>query len=129
MRATKRVLAIAAIAPLLLLGLARAGEAKKLEGDYVWSGSTNPVVAAFTPTAEGKWDVAFNFEIRGVAHEYRGTAEGSLTSGRLQGKVFDESKGRSFTFEGAWKDGTFRGTHAETTGGGNDPTGTIRLQL
>ena len=104
-----------------------APDTQTLTGEFVWSGggASGDLEAVFTSTGEGTWDVSFHFEFRGRPHVYRGTAEGSLSQGELQGKV--KNKGRTFLFSGTVKDGKFRGTHAETEGGREQETGTLTL--
>ncbi len=111
------------------LGTLVAEDSKTLTGEYVWSqrGGGGGLEAVFTPTGKNTWDVEFHFEFRSKPHTYTGTAEGALGSGMLAGKVFNESKKRTFTFEGEFKNGTFQGTHAETTGGSPIDTGTLTL--
>ena len=101
-----------------------------MTGEYYWDEGNNEGVlekVIFSPTGEGAWDVAFHFRFQGRKHVYRGTAEGSLTAGSLQGNVRNESEERSFTFSGAFKDGTFEGTHSEIRRGSPRPTGTMIL--
>lgn len=106
-----------------------AQEARTLTGEYVWSGggTGGDLEAVFTPAAEGTWDVEFRFEHRGKPHIYTGTAEGSVSEGPLRGTVLNENKKRTFTFEGEFKDGTFRGTHSEIEEGKEKSTGTMTL--
>ena len=100
-----------------------------LNGTYVWSqrGGGGDLEAVFTATGKNTWDVSFHFEFRDKPHTYTGTAEGSLGDGTLSGQVFNENKRRTFTFDGEFKNGTFEGTHAETTGGSPIDTGTLTL--
>ena len=111
------------------IGPAVAEESKTLNGKYVWSqrGGGGDLEAVFTPTGKNTWDVSFHFEFRDKPHTYSGTAEGALGQGTLSGKVFNEGQKRSFTFEGEFKNGTFEGTHAETTGSSKMSTGTLTL--
>ena len=107
-----------------------AGESRTLRGEYQWDqrDETGELEAVFTPTGEGAWDVEFHFEFRGKSHVYAGSAEGSLDEGDLSGKVFNEEKKRTFLFTGSFKDGTFRGTHAEIHGDDKQETGTLSLK-
>ena len=100
-----------------------------LRGEYNWNaGATGDLEAVFTPTGEATWDVAFHFKFRDEPHTYSGKAEGSLNGGKLKGEVQNESKQRTFTFEGKFnKKGKFSGSHAEITGGRNAETGTLSL--
>lgn len=106
-----------------------AAEERTLTGEYHWeeTGRSGELRSVFTSTGEGTWDVVFYFKFRGEDHVYTGTAEGSLADGALSGEVFNESKRRTFTFEGTVKDGAFAGTHAEIRGGGVEDTGTLTL--
>ena len=107
---------------------AEADDTTTLTGAFRWnSGSPNDLRAVFTPTGEGTWDVAFHFKFRG-SHVYKGVAEGSLTDGGLKGKVKNDNKERTFTFEGSFEDGEFKGTHAEIgRSRGSQSTGTFWL--
>jgi hypothetical protein len=108
---------------------APAAEERTLTGEYWWeeTGRSGDLRTVFTPTGEGSWDVVFYFKFRGESHVYRGTARGSLSNGALSGKVVNESKRRTFTFEGTVKDGAFEGSHAEIFGSGPSRTGTLNL--
>lgn len=110
-------------------GLVGAGDAQTLTGSFRWDqgGSEGDLEAIFTPAGDGKWEVSFYFDFRGQPHVYTGTAEGSLGEGKLKGRVLNDDKKRSFTFEGSFEDGTFRGSHAETTAGREKKTGTLKL--
>ena len=107
-----------------------ADEPRTLKGSFEWTdaGKTGDLSAVFTPTGEGKWDVAFHFEFRGKAHIYAGTAEGTLAGGDLKGRVLNDEKNRTFSFTGAFTDGEFRGTHAEVGDDGEHATGTLTLK-
>ena len=123
------------IAAALTIGLAAAAVAEEapagttLSGQYEWSGPgmTGGIAATFTPSGEGTWTVEFNFVFGGHDRVYSGTAEGSLDNGKLSGTVQNEEKKRTFTFTGTVSEGTFNGTHAETTGGVARDTGTMTL--
>jgi hypothetical protein len=110
-------------------GSVPAAEERTLTGEYWWEESNRggDLRSVFTPTDEGTWDVVFYFTFSGESHVYRGTAQGSLTQGALSGKVVNESKRRTFTFEGIVKDGVFEGTHAEIYGSFASETGTLTL--
>jgi len=115
---------------MLVAGLsASAADSKTLTGEYNWTNrdSRGALEAVFTSKDEGIWDVSFHFEFRGEKHVYTGTAHGSLTAGTLKGEVLNESKRRTFTFEGAFEDGKFTGTHAEMRDGKQFDTGTLTL--
>jgi hypothetical protein len=125
---------------LFLLGLVAvlapmatpADEAMTLNGQYVWNYQNEKpgdLEAVFTPAGEDKWDVAFHFEFNGAGHTYSGTAEGSLSEGKLEGKVQNEARKRTFTFTGAFEAGEFKGTHAELNSEGKPfDTGTLTLR-
>ena len=127
MKSTALILIVGAI--LLAVGAAAAEESRTLTGEFVWNrrGNRGDLEAVFTATGQGTWDVTFRFSFRGASHVYQGTAEGSLSEGDLSGKVLNESKRRTFTFTGAFKDGEFRGTHAEIEGQRKIETGTLTL--
>ena len=113
---------------LALVGSAGAADKRTLAGEYVWSeGSRGDLEAVFTANGQDEWKVAFHFRFRGRGHVYRGVANGSLLQGKLKGTVRNENERRTFTFRGELEDGEFRGTHAETTGGGQRRTGTLKL--
>ena len=110
--------------------IADAKDKLTLTGDYVWSsGQPSDLKAIFTATGENRWDVAFHFRFRGNAEVFSGTATGSLSDGALAGEVKNRrGRGpRTFTFEGKFKNGKFRGKHAELRGGSESPTGTLTL--
>lgn len=109
---------------------AAATPERKLTGQYVWShaGQTGDLEARFTPLEAGKWNVAFHFTFKGDPHVYAGTAEGSLGAGELSGKVFNESKNRTFTFRGSFDEGVFNGKHAEVADGKATEMGTLTLK-
>ena len=127
-------LAITALVIVLCLAGTLAAQADEnettLNGSFVWeNGNTSgDLEAVFTPTGEGSWDVAFHFTFRNQPHTYAGSATGSLTGGALSGTVMNESKRRTFTFEGAFEDGVFDGEHAEVGDGGSMQTGTLTLR-
>ena len=120
-------LAVAVAVTTLGLGAAaEADETRTLNGRYEWTGggSGGPLEAQFTPRAEGGWSVAFHFVFRDRPHTYEGVAIGELGSGELGGEVKTENGRRSFTFEGRFDNGVFRGTHAER----GRRTGTLTLE-
>ena len=106
-----------------------AAAERTLTGEFWWeeSGRGGDLRSVFTPTGEGTWDVVFYFRFHGESHVYRGTAEGSLSRGALRGTVLDKDRERTFTFEGAFKNGEFAGTHSEVFSGGAEKTGTLTL--
>ena len=119
---------VVALAPMA----AQADEAKTLNGQYIWNfqkEKSGDLEAVFTPIGDDKWEVAFHFEFNGAGHTYSGTADGSLAEGKLQGKVQNEAKKRTFTFTGVFEAGEFKGTHAELNSDGEPfDTGTLTLQ-
>ena len=122
------VLAAIAIAPAALGADADAGT-KTLSGEYYWSerDESGALEAVFEPTGDGMWDVTFRFSFRDRPRVYTGTATGSLTDGPLEGSVVNDDKKRTFTFSGAFENGSFRGSHAETTADRESDTGTMTL--
>jgi hypothetical protein len=114
---------------VLLVPGALAESATTLDGEFVWDqgGYSGDLEAVFTETGEGHYDVEFHFHFNDRDHVYAGTAEGSLTLGALEGKVFSEDKRRTFLFEGTVAGGKFEGTHAEILDKGEISTGTLSL--
>ena len=115
---------------LAFVAAVSAGDpAKTMTGEYQWTqgNKTDDLKAVFTARGEGAWDVKFYFDFRNKAHVYTGSAEGSLTNGRLKGEVKNENKRRTFSFEGTVKDGAFHGNHAELDDGDSYSTGTLNL--
>lgn len=110
--------------------IARAAQPRRLTGEFAWDtrDKSGDLEAVFTPTGEHRWDVAFHFSFRNESHVYSGTAEGDLGQGQLKGTVYNEPKSRTFTFKGAFADGTFSGTHAEIEDGAEHATGTLTLR-
>jgi hypothetical protein len=109
---------------------AYADDSTTLTGEFVWEGgnTAGDLKAEFTPNGDGQWNVEFHFEFRGRPHTYSGSASGSLVEGRLEGRVLNESKKRTFTFEGTFQDGVFSGSHAEMHGDEESSTGTLTLR-
>jgi len=105
-------------------------ESTTLSGSFVWEhgNSSGDLEAVFAPTGEGSWDVSFQFTFRSKPHTYSGSATGSLTEGALSGTVLNESKNRTFTFEGAFEDGVFNGTHSEVLSEQTMSMGTLTLR-
>lgn len=102
-----------------------------MEGDYIWTRSpdeSGSVRVVFSNPSEGSFDVAFYFKFRGEDHVYSGKAMGNLENGALKGEVQNESKNRTFNFEGATKEGAFSGTHSESRKGKVIDTGTIQFK-
>lgn len=123
------MIAVACVAGIAS-GVASASDLNRtLSGEYVSSFETGkqPLRAVFTPTGNDQWDVTFYFKFHGKKHEYEGTAEGSLDGGELRGTVMNEHKRRTFTFQGRFRDGEFRGTHAEIKRTGERRTGSLIL--
>jgi len=125
----KTIALLVVVAGVLLTGTVAAEEARTLTGEFFWTqrDEQGDLKAVFTPSGEGTWDVSFHFNFRDKEHVYSGTAEGSLADGELTGEVKNEDKKRTFTFQGAFEDGTFRGTHAEVEGETALDTGTMTL--
>ena len=123
------LLVAALLVAFALHGSLLAEETQILTGEYVWTyqGEPQDLEATFIATGKGQWEVSFDFKHRGTPHTYSGTAEGSLTEGKLEGEILNEGKNRTFTFTGEFADGTFRGTHAEITDGRAGDTGTMTL--
>ena len=131
MKRTTLLIAVMAILLTISSGTVGAEDTQTLTGEFMWTnrGVSGDLEAIFTPKGEDKWEVAFHFEFRGKPRVYSGTAEGSLTGGELKGTVKNESKKRTFTFDGTIKDGKFTGTHAEIGGDGVQETGTLSLAI
>lgn len=136
----KKAVLFVTVASLLLLAAGssvQAEDAKTLTGEYYWKQadenfpdqnlSRGALKATFEAQGEGTWAVSFRFEFRGEKHVYTGTAEGSLTDGALSGKVVTENQRSTFTFEGAFEDGKFTGTHASLRDGTVKDLGTLTL--
>ena len=126
--------ALVSLTASLLLPVLGAGaaepEVRSLTGLYFssYQDGQRRLRAEFTPREELEWDVVFYFRFNGRNHEYSGTAKGSLLEGPLRGQVRNESGQRTFTFDGEFKKGKFRGTHAELRRGRESRTGTLSLQ-
>ena len=130
MRMMLRWMAVVAVLAVSL-GLATSADGKRtLKGTFNWTDmkKSGDLEAVFTPTGEGKWDVAFHFEFRGEPHTYAGTAEGSLSDGDLKGRVLNDKGNRTFIFKGTFDDGVFHGTHAEVGDDGEHDTGSLTLK-
>lgn len=114
---------------LLATSVAAVESTRTFSGDYVsaFQSGRQPLTAVFTPTGDKRWDVVFHFKFHGKKHAYVGTAEGSLDGGTLGGNVKNESGQRTFTFEGRFRDGAFRGTHAELKRTGERRTGSLTM--
>ena len=124
---------------LLLLAGVPTGEADDhettLTGNFTsgFQDGPKPLRAVFTPLEEpgeeGDYAVVFYFEFNGQRHEYRGAAWGSLgDEGELRGRVYNESRRRTFTFRGRFVGVTFKGTHAEISRRGERNTGRLTLR-
>lgn len=118
---------IVSVALLIAMGgVATAAENQTWNGEYNWNnGGEGPLKGVFTARGEDSWKVAFHFRFNGKKYVYKGTAEGSLSGGRLAGEV--THRGRRWTFEGTVKDGTFQGSHTEMGQDGAFETGTMTL--
>ncbi len=129
MRKTALLVMAAAILSAVPVVTADEVETTTLTGEFVWGrrGNSGDLEAIFIAAGEGEWTVDFHFFFRDKAHVYSGTAEGSLSEGTLRGTVQNENKQRTFTFEGEFQDGAFKGTHAEVEDGEEHRTGTLEL--
>ena len=129
MKFTSRLLVITALTSLLLTPGTFAATARTLTGEYISSFETGmqPLQAVFTAADGERWDVVFHFKFHGKKHSWEGHAEGSLDGGELRGQVQNENGRRTFTFQGSFSDGEFRGTHAETKRTGERRTGSLTL--
>lgn len=121
------------LAILLLLFVAvtvagKSGSSTELAGEYQWNlGDTGPLSATFKETSADTWKVSFQFRFGKKSHVYRGTAQGSLDSGPLEGKI--KHRGRRWNFRGEFEDGVFNGKHYEL--GDDDKeeeSGSLRLE-
>ncbi|HKY32496.1 MAG TPA: hypothetical protein VJV23_08175 [Candidatus Polarisedimenticolia bacterium] len=128
-RATQLAAVVAVLAVSFGLAIGRSDD-RTLTGTYRWTdgGAEGDLKVIFTPNGDAKWNVAFHFRFSGSAHVYSGSAEGSLSDGALEGRVLNEQKNRSFVFKGTFTGGEFQGTHAETTRGREQATGTLTLK-
>ena len=111
------------------VSLVAGEETRKFTGHYRWDAQdlSGNLEAVFTPTGEATWDVAFHFNFQGP-HTFVGTAEGSLTAGKLEGTVVNERETRKFSFRGTIRKDKFRGVHFESTGGARRKTGTLSMK-
>ena len=100
-----------------------------IEGTYNWSAQgdrQHTVTAVFNETEPGKYKVDFSFKWGNKDHIYSGTAEGSLTNGKLVGNVrADDQPNRRFGFNGNSVKGVFSGDHHEKRGNHEAATGRI----
>lgn len=122
--------AVLTLTALCIVGASTGAEGEKtLIGNYQWTqgNTSDDLKAVFTAAGESSWEVKFYFDFRNEPHVYSGRAEGSLTDGPLKGEVKDESKRRTFSFEGTVKGGAFHGKHAELRDGETLSTGTLDL--
>lgn len=122
----------AAVFVVVAVVRADASEEWTLTGKYMsgYQDGEEPERAVFSPQGQGEsnsWNVEFRFKFNGYDHIYDGTANGSLTDGRLRGEVTNERKRRNFRFEGVFKDGEITGRHAELSRGREQYTGTLTL--
>ncbi len=119
-----------ALTALTADGFAAKGGDQTLKGEYYWVGdrSHGDLRAVFTESGQNQWQVAFYFEFSDGPHTYEGTATGNLSDGTLQGEVKNENQRRTFTFEGSFENGIFKGTHAEIRRGRASHMGTLTLR-
>ena len=123
------VVAVALVVPMSG-SAALAEESQTLEGSFVWNNEnrTGDLEAVFTETDPGRYNVDFRFEWEGKPRVFSGTAEGSLSSGELVGRVQNATKEHTFVFTGSFENGTFNGTHAVLNEEGEETdTGTLVL--
>ena len=116
---TRRITILALILSLTTVGFAATAstdttateEALAFTGRYEWNqGDKGPLEITFEADGDNRWKVAFEFTFRGKSHTYRGTAEGSLFKGSLEGEV-RSSRGAAYTFRGNCDGGVFNGEH------------------
>ncbi len=108
-----------------------------MQGSYKWvrkkKETSGTITATFTPAGDNKWTVVFKFDWNKTPHIYTGTATGTLTDGKIEGKVLNDKKKRTFTFTGTVKDGTLKASHKEIKKrrGKEIPTdtGTIEMKI
>ena len=69
-------------------------EPQTLKGSFVWNNEnrTGDLEAVFTETEDGMYDVDFRFEWEGKPRVFSGTAVGSLSSGKLDGRVTNDTE-------------------------------------
>ena len=127
MRKTLPFVVVLAFVWTALAGSAESGT-QTLTGEYKSGFGDGDVEAHFTSTGREEWNVAFHFRFDGQRHVYRGTAQGSLSAGRLEGEVENENGRRRFSFEGDFSQGWFRGIHYEIRRGRSERTGTLTLR-
>ncbi len=138
------MLRAAVITAVLLTGIVRPAaptdHAMTLTGNFMsgFQDRVKPLRAVFTHAREtatdqdqvARFDVVFYFRFNGRNHEYRGTAEGRLgPDGELAGRVQNESRQRTFTFQGEFRNGVLEGTHFEIGRRGERKTGTLMLEI
>jgi hypothetical protein len=92
-----------------------AGDDVTLEGGFVWEREDGDhegdLKATLTPTGDGEWTVAFDFDWEDGPHTYTGTCSGSL-DGEFSGDIVSDGDGEmQFKFSGKFEDGKFSGTH------------------
>lgn len=125
----RSILSVVVLGAFLLAVGTAVADSETFTGEYVAEGfGSGDLKAVFTATGRDTWDVAFHFRFDGQRHVYRGTAEGSLGGGRLEGQVRTENGRRTFSFEGSFSQGWFRGTHYEVKRGRSHKTGTLTLR-
>ena len=104
-----------------------------LVGIYTNYDNSGPIRGVFSSTGveEGvpTWSVVFTVTFDTADYTYQGVAEGSLEEGELSGTVESETGSQTYIFSGTHRDGEFQGTHAETTDGFMEPTGSMTLAV
>ncbi len=125
------IVLIAALAlPASVQPAAETESSRTLTGNFMsgFQDKVKPLRAIFTPADGSEWNVVFYFRFNGQDHEYTGTAQGDLEQGELSGVVKNEGGRRTFTFQGEFDQGVFKGKHAELRSGDERETGTLTLE-
>jgi len=92
----------------------------KYTGKFKWNRKADKeydVKAVFVKNEDGNYDAKFLFDWNKKPYTYTGIVKGDVEKGPISGEIYNESKKRKrkFTFECAFKDGKFTGTHKEIT--------------
>ena len=123
-----------ALAALLTLTLAcspgAATTTRVLSGTYQWdNGSDGPLEATFVETGPDSWKVEFVFRFQGKKNKWKGTAQGVLGEGPLEGRAKAARMNRFWVFTAELENGNYIGTHAELVGDEEVPSGTFELSV
>lgn len=119
---------------LTLLPLATATFAGDLTltGTFDWSNQANqkhPLTAVLTPDGAGKWKAVFIANWNGKPQTFTGTVTGKLDSnGDFKGEATGAGK-RTWVFRGQATKTELAAKHYETTGGKEQATGHLTLNL